>query len=111
MGTVNTKVSKKFDFGGYATKYDIKCSDGRTIRKGAFKHCDGLTVPLVWMHGHDDPALVLGHALLESREDGVYAYGKFNNNVQVYSCSCHRCFLACSCRKQWPRSRCRYHLS
>lgn len=83
MGTVNTKVSKKFDFGGYATKYDIKCSDGRTIRKGAFKHCDGLTVPLVWMHGHDDPALVLGHALLESREDGVYAYGKFNNNEKA----------------------------
>ena len=68
----------KFDFGGYATRNDLQCSDGRTIRKDAFKHNDGQTVPLVWQHMHHDPANVLGHALLENREDGVYAYCKFN---------------------------------
>lgn len=71
-------MSEKFDFGGYATKNDLLCSDGRTIRKGAFKDCDGLTVPLVWQHSHDKPSNVLGHALLENREDGVYTYGVFN---------------------------------
>lgn len=68
-----------FDFGGYATKNDIKCADGRTIRKNAFKECDGITVPLVWQHEHDDPSKVLGHALLENRDDGVYAYASFND--------------------------------
>ena len=68
-----------FDFGGYATRNDLRCADGRTIRKNAFKDCDGQTVPLVWQHQHNDPSNVLGHALLENREDGVYAYCKFNN--------------------------------
>lgn len=69
----------KYDFGGYATRNDLKCSDGRTIRKDAFKENDGDTVPLVWHHMHNDPANILGHAVLENREDGVYVYGKFNN--------------------------------
>ena len=72
-------MTKKFDFSGYATKVDLKCTDGRIIRKDAFKHNDGQTVPLVWQHVHDDPANVLGHAVLENREDGVYAYCKFNS--------------------------------
>lgn len=69
----------KYDFSGWATKNNIKCSDGRTIRKDAFKHNDGQTVPLVWQHLHNEPGNVLGHAVLENREDGVYTYGKFNN--------------------------------
>lgn len=69
----------KFDFSGYATKNDLKCTDGRTIRRDAFKDNDGKRVPLVWQHMHNDPANVLGHALLENREDGVYAYCKFND--------------------------------
>ena len=68
-----------YDFGGWATRNDIKCSDGRTIRKNAFIDNDGKTVPLVWNHSHNDPANVLGHALLENRDQGVYAYCKFNN--------------------------------
>ena len=71
----------KFDFSGYATKNDIKCSDGRTIRKDAFKENNGVTVPLVWQHIHDNPANVLGHALLENREDGVYCYCSFNDTA------------------------------
>lgn len=67
------------DFSGYATKAGLKCSDGRTIMPEAFKHMDGMTVPLVWQHGHNEPSNVLGHAVLESREDGVYAYGYFND--------------------------------
>lgn len=69
----------KFDFSGWATKANLKCSDGRTIMKDAFKHNDGQTVPLVWNHQHNDPNEVLGHALLENREDGVYAYCTFND--------------------------------
>ncbi len=68
-----------YDFSGWATKNDIECSDGRTIRKDAFKDNDGQKVPLVWNHQHNDPNEVLGHALLENREDGVYAYCKFNS--------------------------------
>ena len=68
-----------YDFGGWATRNNLKCSDGRTIRKDAFKDNDGQTVPLVWNHSHNDPMNVLGHALLENREDGVYAYCTFNN--------------------------------
>lgn len=68
----------KFDFSGWATRANIKCSDGRTIMKDAFKHNDGQKVPLVWNHKHDDPNEVLGHALLENRDEGVYAYCKFN---------------------------------
>lgn len=70
---------KNFDCSGWATRNDLKCSDGRTIRKDAFKHNDGQTVPLVWNHQHNDPNNVLGHALLENREEGVYAYCKFND--------------------------------
>lgn len=69
-----------FDFSGFATKNNLKCSDGRVIRKDAFKNNDGKTVPLVWQHQHDGPENVLGHAVLENREDGVYAYGKFNSS-------------------------------
>ena len=68
-----------YDFGGWATRNDIRCSDGRTIRKNAFIDNDGKTVPLVWNHQHNDPDEVLGHALLENRDEGVYAYCKFNN--------------------------------
>lgn len=68
----------KYDFSGWATKNNLKCSDGRTILKDAFKHNDGQTVPLVWNHQHNDPLNVLGHALLENREEGVYAYCTFN---------------------------------
>lgn len=68
----------KFDFGGWATRNDLVCADGRTIRKNAFKECDGQTVPLVWNHQHGGPNNVLGHALLENREDGVYAYCALN---------------------------------
>lgn len=69
----------KYDFSGYATKFNVKCSDGRTILKDAFKHLDGQTVPLVWQHLHSEPSNILGHAILENREDGVYTYGKFND--------------------------------
>ena len=68
-----------YDFSGWATRNNIKCSDGRTIMKDAFKQNDGQKVPLVWNHQHDDPNEVLGHALLENRSDGVYAYCKFND--------------------------------
>lgn len=73
------RLPKEFDFGGYATRNGLKCTDGRTILKDAFKHQDGMRVPLVWQHMHNEPANVLGHAILENREDGVYCYGKFNN--------------------------------
>lgn len=69
----------KCDFAGWATKNDLLCSDGRTIRKNAFKDCDGITVPLVYQHDHNDPTNVLGHCLLENRDEGVYCYGFFNN--------------------------------
>lgn len=72
-----TKI--KYDFSGYATKNGLKCTDGRTILKDAFKDQDGQTVPLVWQHFHNEPSNVLGHALLENRADGVYCYGKFND--------------------------------
>ena len=70
---------EKFDFSGWATKANLKCSDGRTIMKDAFRENDGHTVPLVWNHQHNDPLNVLGHALLENRNEGVYAYCKFND--------------------------------
>lgn len=72
----------KYDFSGYATKNDLLCSDGRVIRRDAFKEDDGQTVPLVWQHVHDDPMNVLGHAVLENRSDGVYAYCSFNDTAQ-----------------------------
>ena len=70
---------EKFDFSGWATRNDLKCSDGRTIRRDAFKHNDGRTVPLVWNHQHNDPLNVLGNATLEHRDEGVYAYCTFND--------------------------------
>ena len=70
-----------YDFSGWATKNDLRCSDGRIIRRDAFKHCDGQTVPLVWNHDHNDPMNVLGHALLENRDEGVYAYCTFNDTA------------------------------
>jgi len=70
------------DFSGYATKAGLRCSDGRTIMPDAFKHQDQETVPLVWQHGHNEPANVLGYATLEHRDDGVYAYGFFNDTDQ-----------------------------
>ena len=73
------KKKESYDFSGWATRFNIKCSDGRTIRKGAFKGDDGVTVPLVWNHGHNDVDNVLGHALLEERDEGVYAYCSFND--------------------------------
>ena len=73
------KNDNDFDFSGYATKNNLRCADGRTIMAGAFKEDDGLKVPLVWQHQHNDVGNVLGHAILENRADGVYAYGVFNN--------------------------------
>lgn len=72
-------MKTKYDFSGWATRNDLLCSDGRTIRKDAFKHNDGETVPLVWNHQRTEPNNVLGHALLENREEGVYAYCSFND--------------------------------
>ena len=84
--------SRKPDFSGWATRNDIKCSDGRTIRKDAFKHCDGKTVPLVWNHQHNEIEDVLGHALLHNRDEGVYA----------------DCFLNESCRGQHAKEAVRH---
>ena len=75
-------MGKTRDFGGYATRYNIKCADGRTIKPHAFDDCDGQTVPLVWDHNHKSPLNVLGHALLSVREDGVYADATFNETTQ-----------------------------
>lgn len=72
----------KYDFSGYATRNNIRCSDGRTIRRNAFIDNDGATVPLVWNHRHNEPSNVLGHALLENRDDGVYCYGSFNDTAE-----------------------------
>lgn len=70
-----------YDFSGWATRNDILCSDGRTIRRNAFIGNDGTTVPLVWNHNHNEPSNILGHALLENRDDGVYCYGVFNDTA------------------------------
>lgn len=80
---------ENYDFCGWATKNDLQCSDGRIIRKDAFKHNDGQKVPLVWNHDHTDPYRVVGHALLENRDEGVYTYGYFNdtdlgNTAKIY---------------------------
>ena len=74
-------MAEKYDFCGWATKNDLKCSDGRTIRQNAFIENDGQVVPLVWQHCHDNPSNVLGHALLENRPEGVYAYCTFNDTL------------------------------
>lgn len=71
-----------YDFSGWATRNDLLCGDGRTIRKNAFKNDDGVTVPLIWNHKHNDPNAVLGHAVLENREEGVYAYCTLNDTEQ-----------------------------
>lgn len=71
---------ENYDFGGWATRNDLLCADGRTIRKNAFKSQDGQVVPLVYNHNHNDASNILGHAILENREDGVYAYGVFNDS-------------------------------
>ena len=74
---------KGYDFSGWATRTNIKCTDGRTIRKDAFADDNGRSVPLVWQHQHNDPENVLGHALLENREEGVYMYGFFNKSPKA----------------------------
>ena len=75
----------KYDFSGWATRNDILCTDGRTIRKDAFKECDGKTVPLVWNHQHNDPENVLGHAMLRNMDEGVFAYCSFNDTQKGQS--------------------------
>ena len=72
-------MKNKYDFSGWATRNNLPCGDGRTIRKDAFKDCDGITVPLVYGHDHDNVNAILGHALLENRDEGVYAYCSFND--------------------------------
>ena len=81
MKEESTSMSN-YDFSGWATRNDLLCGDGRTIRRNAFKDNDGVVVPLVWNHQHNDPNAVLGHALLENRDSGVYAYGTFNDSDQ-----------------------------
>ena len=76
-------MADKYDFSGWATKNDLLCSDGRTIRRDAFKDCDGMVVPLVWSHIHNDPENVLGHALLKNEPDGVKTYCTFNNTPKA----------------------------
>ena len=71
---------KGYDFCGWATRNDIRCSDGRTIRRGAFSHQDGQKVPIVWGHNHESPEAVLGHGYLEDRPEGVFIYGYFNDS-------------------------------
>ena len=75
-----------YDFSGYATRNDLTCGDGRVIRKNAFKNQDGQKVPLIWNHEHNNPEAVLGHAILENRDDGVYAYCKFNDTENGKLC-------------------------
>lgn len=75
-------MKKRYHFGGYATRHDVQCSDGLTIRKGAFAGCNGTVVPIVYQHNHTNVGAVLGHGLLEDREDGVYIYGMFNDTPE-----------------------------
>lgn len=77
---------EKYDYEGWVTKYNVKCSDGITIRNGSFKDCNGVSVPMVWHHLHDDPELVLGNVYLEERLEGVYGYGTFNNTQKAAIC-------------------------
>ena len=72
-------MKKDYDFSGWATRNDLLCSDGRIIKRDAFKHSDGLTVPMVWNHAHDDAKNIIGHSLLKNKADGVYAYCYLNN--------------------------------
>ena len=71
-------MAKNYDFCGWATRHNVKCSDGRTIRRSAFAEQDGQWVPMVWQHQHNSPENVLGKALLKHTDDGMYAYGYFN---------------------------------
>lgn len=80
------QLMNDYDFSGCATKYNVKCSDGRTIMRDAFKHCDGKVVPLVWNHRHDTPNAIIGKALLVHNDDGVYTYGKFNDTETGATC-------------------------
>lgn len=75
-------MSKNYDFCGWATRNNLKCADGRIINKDAFIDNDGMKVPLIWNHQHNDPSNVLGHAILENRDDGVYCYGYFNETAK-----------------------------
>ena len=86
MAVRRDRRTSNWDFSGWATRNDLKCSDGRTIRRDAFKDCDGMTVPLVYQHQHNFPENVLGHALLENRKEGVYAYGSFNDTEDGQRC-------------------------
>lgn len=79
---------ENYDFSGWATVHNVRCSDGRTITKEAFKHCDGMKVPLVWSHQHNDPTNVLGHACLEYHDEGVRAYGFFNDTYKGQETKC-----------------------
>lgn len=79
---------EKFDFRGWATIHNVRCSDGRTITPESFKHCDGKKVPLVWSHQHDDPTNVLGHAYLEYHDEGIRAYGFFNETFKAQETKC-----------------------
>lgn len=76
MVKTNDVSETNYDFAGWATRNDIKCADGRTIRKDAFKDCDGKIVPIVWNHNNDGPEYVLGHGLLRNCPEGVRVYGK-----------------------------------
>ena len=78
-------MERQYDFRGWATRYNVKCSDGRTILPDAFKHYDGQTIPLIWNHDHSDPTNLLGNAYLEHRDEGLYAYGTFNNTPKGQS--------------------------
>lgn len=79
-------MAEKYDFGAWATKANVKCLDGRTIMPNAFQHCDGQTVPIMWMHFHDDPELCVGKALLHNTKDGVYMYGSLNDSPKGAQC-------------------------
>lgn len=86
------QMKVNYDFSGWVTKNNIKCSDGRIIRHGAFKDNDGRIVPLVWNHQHNDPSMVVGHILLENRDEGTYGYGSFNSTqkaVEAKECVVH----------------------
>ena len=74
--------NRPYDFAGWATVNNVKCTDGRTIRRNAFIENDGETVPLVFQHQHNDPENVLGHCLLENRDEGVYCYGTINKDTE-----------------------------
>lgn len=78
-------MEREYDFRGWATRYNVKCSDGRTILPDAFKHYDGQTIPLIWNHDHSDPTNLLGNAYLEHRDEGLYAYGLFNDTPKGQS--------------------------